>query len=64
MSEGIKILWIDDEVDLLQVHIMYLEEKGHTVTTATNAIDAFEILREEQYDIIFLDENMPGWTTF
>ncbi len=60
MSEGIKILWIDDEVDLLQVHIMYLEEKGHTVTTATNAIDAFEILREEQYDIIFLDENMPG----
>ncbi len=60
MSKGIKILWIDDEVDLLNIHIMFLEQKGHKVTPVTNAHDAFDILYEEKFDIIFLDENMPG----
>lgn len=55
-----KILWIDDEIDLLKVHIMFLEEKGHVVKTANNGSDAIEIAKQEAFDIIFLDENMPG----
>ncbi len=60
MSAEIKILWIDDEVDLLNMHILFLEQKGYKVSTTTNAQDAFDILENEKYDIIFLDENMPG----
>ncbi len=60
MSAEVKILWIDDEVDLLNVHIIFLQRKGYIVNTATNAQDAFDILEQEKFDIIFLDENMPG----
>jgi len=60
MSNGVKILWIDDEVDLLNIHIIFLEQKGHKVVPVTNVHDALDILREEKFDIIFLDENMPG----
>ncbi len=62
MAENVKILWVDDEVDLLNVHIIFLERKGYLVKTATNAQDAFDILKQEKFDIIFLDENMPGIT--
>jgi len=62
MFENIKILWIDDEVDLLNIHIIFLKKKGYNVQTATNAQDAFDILKIEKFDIIFLDENMPGIT--
>jgi len=55
-----KVLWIDDEIDLLKIQILYLEEKGHTVFTANNGFDAIEFVKENNYDIIFLDENMPG----
>lgn len=58
--KGAKILWVDDEVDLLRVHILFLEAKGHNVTTCNNGYDAIEIVAEENFDIIFLDENMPG----
>ncbi len=60
MPNNVRILWIDDEVDLLNVHIIFLERKGYSVQTATNAQDAFDILKQDQFDIIFLDENMPG----
>jgi CheY-like chemotaxis protein len=55
-----KILWADDEVDLLKAHLMFLEQKGYTVSTVTNGYDALEELEENLFDIVFLDENMPG----
>jgi len=54
------ILWIDDEIDLLRAHIIFLQEKGYNVETATNGLDAVEKVEDNFYDIIFLDENMPG----
>ena len=54
------ILWIDDEVDLLKSHIFFLEKKGFSVTTVSNGYDAVDIVQKNIYDIIFLDENMPG----
>ncbi|HLP04220.1 MAG TPA: PglZ domain-containing protein [Paludibacter sp.] len=55
-----RILWADDEIDLLRPYILFLEEKGYEVVTATNGKDAVELCQKESYDIIFLDENMPG----
>jgi CheY-like chemotaxis protein len=54
------ILWIDDEIDLLKPHIIFLEQKGYQVSSASNGIDAIQMVKEEDYNIIFLDENMPG----
>lgn len=59
MKQG-KILWIDDEIDLLQPYLIFLNDKGYEVLTATNGNDAIEICQQENFDIIFLDENMPG----
>ena len=56
------ILWIDDEVDLLKSHILFLEQKGVSVKTINNGYDAIDLVKDENYDIIFLDENMPGLT--
>jgi len=55
-----RILWADDEIDLLRPHILFLEEKGYEVITTTNGKDAVELCQKESFDIIFLDENMPG----
>jgi DNA-binding response OmpR family regulator len=55
-----KILWVDDEIDLLKPYIIFLEEKGYMVFTANNGKDAIDLCNENNYDIIFLDENMPG----
>ncbi|HET6560083.1 MAG TPA: bifunctional response regulator/alkaline phosphatase family protein [Prolixibacteraceae bacterium] len=55
-----KILWTDDEIDLLRAHIIFLQEKGFEVVTANNGTDAIELVRNSNFDIIFLDENMPG----
>ncbi len=55
-----KILWVDDEIDLLKPYIIFLEEKGYEVFTANNGKDAVDLCQENNYDIIFLDENMPG----
>lgn len=54
------ILWVDDEIDLLKPHIIFLESKGYKVETANNGTDAIEMVKESAFDIIFLDENMPG----
>ncbi len=56
----VKILWIDDEIDLLKVHIMLLEEKGYNVSTANNAEDGYDLITKNNFDIVFIDENMPG----
>ena len=55
-----KILWIDDEIDLLQPYIIYLKGKGYEVATASNGEDAIDALADAVPDIVFLDENMPG----
>mgnify|MGYP005846381907 CR=1 FL=1 len=55
-----KILWVDDEIELLRSHIIFLSEKGYDVSTVTNGEDAIEEIRNKQYDLIFLDEMMPG----
>src|SRR5690554_383210 len=55
-----KILWVDDEIDLLKPHILFLEAKGYAVTTANNGSDAIDLCNQEFFDIVFLDENMPG----
>lgn len=59
---NLKILWADDEINMLKVHILFLSKKGYEVKTATSGYDAIEMIQEENFDIIFLDENMPGIT--
>lgn len=56
------ILWADDEIDLLKPHIMLLTEKGYTVKTVTNGNDAVDAFKKGFFDLVFLDENMPGLT--
>ena len=54
------ILWVDDEIDLLRPHVLFLEEKGYTVTTVTNAEDALERVRNAHYDLVLLDVMLNG----
>ena len=58
--DKISILWADDEIDLLKPHILFLEEKGYEVATANNGDGAIEQFKTKNFDIVFLDENMPG----
>lgn len=60
MVKEINILWVDDEIDLLRPYILFLEEKGYNLVTAANGQDAIRIVERERFDLIFLDENMPG----
>lgn len=55
-----KILWADDEIDLLKPHILFLKGKGYDVTTVSNGVDALEALDKEPFSLVLLDENMPG----
>jgi CheY-like chemotaxis protein len=55
-----RILWADDEIDMLKSHIIFLEQKGYSVTTVNNGRDAIDQVRNTHFDIVFLDENMPG----
>jgi CheY-like chemotaxis protein len=55
-----RILWVDDEIDLLRAHLRLLEQKGYEVETATNGEDALEMVKGKGYDLVFLDEMMPG----
>ncbi|MGB1268942.1 MAG: response regulator [Flavobacteriaceae bacterium] len=59
---NIKILWVDDEIDLLKPHVIFLEKKNCEVTTCFSGAEALEIIETQNFDIIFLDENMPGLT--
>ena len=56
----IKILWVDDEIELLKPHLLFLEKKDYNVSTCNNGAEAVENIDEKNYDIVFLDENMPG----
>jgi CheY-like chemotaxis protein len=55
-----QILWVDDEIHLLKPHILFLESKGYEVLTATNGVDALEIVRNEYLHAVLLDEMMDG----
>jgi DNA-binding response OmpR family regulator len=57
-----KLLWVDDEVEVLKAHILFLNKKGYDVTTVSNGQDALDKCKEENFDLILLDENMPGWS--
>ena len=58
----IKILWVDDEVELLKPHILFLQNKGYTIETCNNGYDAIEALTDDHFDLVILDEMMPGMT--
>jgi CheY-like chemotaxis protein len=58
--ESIQVLWVDDEINRLQPHIQFLEEKGYQVNPCTNGPDALELIRKQTFDVVLLDENMPG----
>ncbi|HEY8404145.1 MAG TPA: bifunctional response regulator/alkaline phosphatase family protein [Flavobacteriales bacterium] len=55
-----RILWADDEIDLLKPHILFLQQKGYDVVTVNNGSEAVDKVKENYFDIVFLDENMPG----
>ena len=55
-----RLLWADDEIELLNAHIIFLQSKGYEVVKVTNGPDAIEACRKEPFDLILLDENMPG----
>ena len=59
---NIKVLWVDDEIDLLKPHIMFLEKRNYHVTKAQSGTEAIEEIKNTSFDIVFLDENMPGLT--
>ena len=55
-----RILWVDDEIDLLRPHLLFLQQRGYHVDAITNGDDGLALLREDPYDLILLDEQMPG----
>jgi len=58
--ESIKILWVDDEIEMLKPHFLFLEDRGYTTTPCTNGQDALDLIEANRFDVILLDENMPG----
>ena len=61
MTNGL-LLWADDEMELLRPHLLFLEKKGYEVVTVTNGLDAIEECRQRSFDLVLLDEMMPGLT--
>ena len=59
MTNG-QLLWVDDEIEQLRAHLMFLEKKGYEVTTVSNGTDAIDLCRERSFDLVLLDEQMPG----
>ena len=57
-----KILWVDDEIESLQSHKLFLERKGYELFTLTNGFDALDFIRTQPVDVVLLDESMPGIT--
>jgi DNA-binding response OmpR family regulator len=60
MAKEKRILWVDDEIDLLASHIMFLEQKGYAVTGAASGDEGVAALRKDRFDLVLLDETMPG----
>ena len=59
MTNGV-LLWVDDEIEQLKAHIMFLEKKGYEVATVSNGTDAIDLCQERNFDLVLLDEQMPG----
>ena len=59
MTNGL-LLWVDDEIEQLKAHIMFLEKKGYEVVTVSNGTDAIDQCKERSFDLVLLDEQMPG----
>lgn len=59
MENG-RLLWVDDEIEMLKAHILFLQKKDYEVITANNGADAIDLCRSNRFDLILLDENMPG----
>ena len=59
MTNGL-LLWADDEIELLRPHLLFLEKKGYEVITVTNGPDAIEQCQQHNFDLVLLDEMMPG----
>ncbi|MFZ9719495.1 MAG: response regulator, partial [Chitinophagaceae bacterium] len=57
-----KILWVDDEIELLQSQKLFLESRGYEVDTLTNGFDAIDYVKEHPVDVVLMDESMPGLT--
>ena len=55
-----QLLWVDDEMELLRAHLIFLEKKGYEVTCVSNGTDAIDLCRERSFDLVLLDEQMPG----
>ncbi|MDH8702101.1 DNA-binding response OmpR family regulator [Dysgonomonadaceae bacterium PH5-43] len=55
-----KVLWADDEMDLLKPHVLFLTDKGYDIVTVCSGQDALDSIKEDSFDLVFLDENMPG----
>ncbi len=60
MTKNGKLLWVDDEIELLKAHLLFLEKKGYEVMTLTNGTDAIEECKHQTFDLLLLDEMMPG----
>ena len=58
--DKINLLWADDEIELLKPHVLFLEQKGYDVSTARSGDEALDMAREKNFDVVLLDENMPG----
>ena len=59
-TDNKRILWIDDEIEFLKPHILFLESKGYNITPVSNGDDALSLIKEQHYDAILLDQIMPG----
>ena len=59
MTNGL-LLWVDDEIEQLRAHILFLEKKGYEVVTVSNGTDAIDLCKERNFDLVLLDEHMPG----
>src|ERR1700751_1821573 len=58
--DKITLLWADDEIELLKPHVLFLQQKGYDVTTACSGDEALDLIKEKNFDVVLLDENMPG----
>ena len=56
----ITILWVDDEIELLKPHMIFLKNKGYSVTPVNSGNEALDLIESKKFDLVFLDENMPG----
>lgn len=60
VKQSKRILWVDDEIELLRPHVLFLQQRGYNVDAVSNGDDALMLLRENPYDLVLLDEQMPG----